>query len=288
MLRRLIGEDVEFSTRLDGAAGRVRVDPAQLDQLIMNLTVNARDAMPSGGTLVISTASVAVEDTSETPVAGMPAGSYALIEVSDTGIGIGPEIRSHIFEPFFTTKPVGAGTGIGLGVSRGIVEAHGGTLTLAPTDRGACFVVRLPLRAANHAPVEAAPAEPDTPSDKRSVLVIDDEAEVGRLLSEMLSTQGFRCDVVGSGAAARLLLEQRDYDAILCDVRMPDVDGPALFAWAREHRPHLCARIAFVTGDTLGAAAGGFLAYAGRPILEKPFVPAELRRLMTELMPAPG
>jgi two-component system NtrC family sensor kinase len=251
-------------------------DPDQMQQVMMNLLVNARQALeeqPQPRRVRITAR--ANRDAVE-------------LSVADTGPGIAEAIRARIFDPFFTTKPVGAGTGIGLGVSRGIVEAHGGTLTLAPTDRGACFVVRLPLRAANHAPVEAAPAEPDTPSDKRSVLVIDDEAEVGRLLSEMLSTQGFRCDVVGSGVAARLLLEQRDYDAILCDVRMPDVDGPALFAWAREHRPHLCARIAFVTGDTLGAAAGGFLAYAGRPILEKPFVPAELRRLMTELMPAPG
>ena len=102
-------------------------------------------------------------------------------------------------------------------------------------------------------------------------------------LSEMLSAHGFRCDVVNSGATARALLERRDYDAILCDVRMPDVDGPALFDWLSAHKPHLCPRVAFVTGDTLGAAAGGFLARAGRPILEKPFVPAELRRLMTEL-----
>jgi two-component system NtrC family sensor kinase len=209
------------------------------------------------------------------------------LSVSDSGPGIAEAIRARIFDPFFTTKPIGAGTGIGLGVSRGIVEAHGGTLTLAPTDSGARFVMRLPLREINHVTAPAAP-DPVVSRDGKSVLIIDDEAEVGRLLSEMLSAQAFRCDVVGSGATARALLEQRDYDAILCDVRMPEVDGPALFAWLSEHRPHLSARMAFVTGDTLGAAAGGFLARAGRPILEKPFVPAELRRLMAELVPDPG
>ena len=119
--------------------------------------------------------------------------------------------------------------------------------------------------------------------DRRSVLIIDDEAEVGRLLSEMMSAQAFRCDVVSAGDAAQALLERRDYDVILCDLRMPDIDGPALFTWLTTHKPHLCARIAFVTGDTLGAAASAFLARTGRPILEKPFVPSELRRLMTDL-----
>jgi two-component system NtrC family sensor kinase len=208
------------------------------------------------------------------------------LEVSDNGPGVVEPIRSRIFDPFFTTKPIGGGTGIGLGVSRGIVEAHGGTLTLtSPEAGGARFVVRLPLRQSDPQTAAAGPNGSDAvaPSDGKSVLIIDDEAEVGRLLSEMLSAQGYRCDVVSAGMTARALLARRDYDAILCDVRMPDIDGPALFGWLSEHRPHLCSRIAFVTGDTLGAAAGDFLARARRPILEKPFVPAELRRLMAEL-----
>jgi two-component system NtrC family sensor kinase len=244
-------------------------DPDQMQQVLMNLLVNARQALEEG------------PQPRRIHIAAKTDGNAIEMSVSDTGPGIAADIRSRIFDPFFTTKPAGAGTGIGLGVSRGIVEAHGGTLVLA-AGNGARFVLRLPLQ-----PVEAMPAAPaaDTgsPRQDKSVLIIDDEAEVGRLLSEMLSAQSYRCDVVSSGEAARSLLEHRDYDAILCDVRMPDLDGPALFAWLGEHRPHLCPRMAFVTGDTLGAAAGGFLARAGRPILEKPFVPAELRRLMDEL-----
>jgi CheY-like chemotaxis protein len=131
--------------------------------------------------------------------------------------------------------------------------------------------------------------EADSPvREGRSVLIVDDEAEVGRLLSDMLTARGFRCDVVASGAHAQERLLERDYDAILCDVRMPEIDGPALFAWIGAHRPHLRARTAFITGDTLGAAAGGFLTGIGRPMLEKPFVPEELRRLMRDLLPDAG
>jgi len=129
-------------------------------------------------------------------------------------------------------------------------------------------------------------AEGVPPHNGRSVLIVDDEPEIGRLLLEMLGAQGYHCDVVGSGEAAQTLLERQDYDAILCDVRMPAVDGPAPFAWLSEQRPHLRERVAFVTGDTLGATAGSFVARLGRPVLEKPFVPAELRRLMAVLVPA--
>jgi two-component system NtrC family sensor kinase len=249
-------------------------DPDQMQQVLINLLVNARQALEDQ------------PQPRQVTIAAYADGETIELAVSDTGPGIAEEIRARIFDPFFTTKPIGAGTGIGLGVSRGIVEAHGGTLTLAPTDRGARFLVRLPLRQANQ-PVATAPGEAagQTPHDRGTALIVDDEPEVGRLLSEMLDAQAFDCDVVGSGAAAQALLERRDYDAILCDVRMPGIDGPALYSWLNDHRPHLAARIAFVTGDTLGAAAGGFLAHAGRPILEKPFVPAELRRLMAELVP---
>jgi two-component system NtrC family sensor kinase len=191
-----------------------------------------------------------------------------------------------VFDPFFTTKPMGAGSGIGLGLSRGIVDAHGGKLILAPADgSGARFQIRLPLgKASSPAASAAAGTAPRRDTGyERSVLIIDDEVEVARLLSELLAGLGFRCEMVHDGAAAQAKLRQRDYDAILCDVRMPEVDGPALFAWLGETKPHLRQRIAFITADTLGAASGEFLAHANRPFLEKPFVPAELRRLMGEL-----
>jgi two-component system NtrC family sensor kinase len=252
-------------------------DPDQMQQVLINLLVNARQALedqPQPRRVRIEAR--ADDDTIE-------------LTVSDNGPGIPPDILSRVFDPFFTTKPTGAGTGIGLGVSRGIIEAHAGTLTLAPADNGARFVMRLPLRQGDGVGTTV-PAASEAPAvhTERSVLIADDEPEVGRLLAEMLSMQGYRCDVVGSGEAAQALLENRDYDAILCDMRMPEMDGPALFTWLGEHRPHLRRRIAFVTGDTLGAGSAGFIARSGRPILEKPFLPAELRRLMADLVPDTG
>jgi two-component system NtrC family sensor kinase len=253
-------------------------DPDQMQQVVINLLTNARQALeghPAPRRVRIT--------------ARGEAGS-TLLEIADNGPGVPEAIRVRVFDPFFTTKPLGAGSGIGLGLSRGIVEAHGGTLTLAPPDgSGARFLIRLPLAqtsAPGSAGAAAAAAPADT-RDERSVLIIDDEAEVARLLSELLAGLGFRSEMVHDGAAAQARLRQRDYDAILCDVRMPEVDGPALFAWLGETKPHLRQRIAFVTADSLGAASADFLAQAHRPILEKPFLPAELRRLMGALC-SPG
>ena len=256
----------------------VSCDADQMQQVLSNLLINATQALegqPQPRRIRLSARAGA---------------DWVEIAVADNGPGVADQIRSLVFDPFFTTKPVGVGTGIGLGVSRGIVEAHGGTLTLAPSaGAGACFVLRLPLGSGESPAIELPEAAPAAaPSHgTRSALIVDDEEEVGRLLSEMLTAQGFRCEVATAGARAQILLTERDYDAILCDVRMPDIDGPALFAWIGGHKPHLRTRVAFITGDTLGAAASGFLAGIARPMLEKPFVPDELRALMRELVPDP-
>ena len=265
---------VEIALEIPDGLPPLLCDPDQMQQVVINLVTNARQALeghPAPRRLRI---------------AAQREGEWMLLEIADNGPGVAESIRSRVFDPFFTTKPLGAGSGIGLGLSRGIVEAHGGTLTLAPTDgSGARFLIRLPLGKAS-APASAVAAGATQRAgtlDERSVLIVDDEVEVARLLSELLAAQGFRCEMVHDGAVAQASLRQRDYDAILCDVRMPEVDGPALFAWLGETKPHLLQRIAFVTADTLGAASRGFLAHANRPILEKPFVPAELRRVMGEL-----
>ena len=119
----------------------------------------------------------------------------------------------------------------------------------------------------------------------RTALVVDDEPEIGELLAEMLQKLGYRFEVMVSGEAAQRALMQRDYDVLLCDLRMPGLDGPALYDWMAEQRPHLCARTAFITADTLSVSSYRFLARAGRPILEKPFVQAELRQLLAQLLP---
>jgi len=215
---------------------------------------------------------------------------WAYIEVADNGPGIPDAIRSRVFDPFFTTKPVGAGTGIGLAVSRGMVEAHGGSLSLAPpSGEGACFVIRLPLFRDEKHPIDpdAAGASQNVTRIEQTVLVVDDEPEIGQLLAEMLQKLGYLFDVKVSGEAAQAALMERDYDAVLCDLRLPGLDGAALYDWMAEHRPHLCERTAFITADTLSATSHRFLVRAGRPVLEKPFVPAELQKLLAQLLPDP-
>lgn len=216
-------------------------------------------------------------------------GEAVTIEVADNGPGIPADLRSRVFDPFFTTKPVGAGTGIGLAVSRGIVEAHGGALSLATSDRGAHFVVRLPLRELTRNGAENGNGQAVASArTKRSGLIVDDEKEVGQILSEMLQVLGIHCDVVTSGETAIERLSKQSYDVVISDVRLPGIDGPALYTWIAENKPDLCARTAFVTGDTLGQASERFLADAKRPLLEKPFLPTDVRRLIEELLHANG
>jgi Histidine kinase-, DNA gyrase B-, and HSP90-like ATPase/Response regulator receiver domain len=175
------------------------------------------------------------------------------VSVADNGPGIPAAARGRIFDPFYTTKPVGAGTGIGLAVSRGIAEAHGGSLGLADApEGGACFVLRLPRAGvrADGTPAEAGSASAAAvPTGPRTALIVDDETELASVLAEMLAALRVRCDLAATGREAQRLLSGRDYDAILCDLRMPDMDGQALFAWMAENRAQLCPRTAFVTGD---------------------------------------
>jgi two-component system NtrC family sensor kinase len=252
---------------------RIVCDPDQMTQVLTNLLVNAQQAL---------------EGEPQPRRIGLTAardGDAVVIEVADNGPGIPADLQSRVFDPFFTTKPVGSGTGIGLAVSRGIVEAHGGALTLAASERGAHFVVRMPLQTPgrNGAENGGAPAVVPVRSE-RSALVVDDETEVGQVLSEMLAVLGVRCDVVTSGETAIERLKEKTYDVIISDVRLPGIDGPALYAWIAQHKPELCGRTAFVTGDTLGQASERFLADAKRPLLEKPFLPADVRRLIDDLL----
>ncbi len=254
----------------------LKCDPDQMVQVLANLLTNARQSLeerPQPRRVVLS---------------ARAEGGWALIEVADNGPGIPDAVRSRVFDPFFTTKPVGSGTGIGLAVSRGIVEAHGGSLTLAPAaGEGARFIMHLPLAAdpLDVAGSDVAAGMAPTTHDVATVLVVDDEPDIGEMLAQMLRKLGHRPEVKASGEAAQTALSDRDFDAVLCDLRMPGLDGPALYDWMVEARPHLCARTAFITADTLSASSHRFLSRVGRPILEKPFVPSDVRQLLSQLTP---
>jgi len=250
----------------------ILADADQLNQVMINLIVNAQHALagaPRPHRLRLMTRHDRRSDE-------------VVVMVSDNGFGVSDAVASRIFEPFFTTKEVGRGTGLGLAITHRIVEAHGGRITLEKTPGGgATFVMRFP---ALQTPARrAGVAAGAFPSPALSILVVDDEPDVAEIVSEVLTESGHRVAVASSGRAALEKLVYRRYDVVLSDVRMPDLDGPALFELLEERYPDLLDRVAFVTGDTMSPAIRRFLERCGRPYLEKPVVPADLRRLVARL-----
>ncbi len=272
----LRADGIAVACRLDGALPPLAGDPDQLSQVVTNLVVNAQQALRQrrdGRILAVTTRVVPGEAAVE-------------LAVADNGPGVPAANRSRIFEPFFTTKPTGHGTGVGLSVCLGIVRAHGGRIDLADTEGGgATFVVRL----STGAPAEAAPLRPATGSGGGArVLVVDDEAEVAEMLTDIFAAHGWRAEMAGSGSEALRRLQERDYDLIVSDVRMPDLDGPGLWRELQAVRPELLARLVFATGDTLGVNIAEFLAQSGCPVLEKPFQPEDVLRVAGERLAAAG
>lgn len=275
----LTSADIAVETDLLETLPLLWIDSDQIHQVIVNLLVNAHQALEAKSQ---GERRIRIAGESE------PGTQMVRLSISDNGPGIPPDIRPRIFDPYFTTKPQGVGTGIGLAVSRGLVEAHGGTLDIGgrPAGGGACFIIRLPLGSAPHSGVDTPPdVAAATTGTKRQVLVIDDEMEIAELLSDMAEQIGFGVVVAHSGQAAKTLMGQGDLslDAILCDIHMPGGDGAAFYDWLQEAHPTLSTRIGFVTGDTLGPAAGRFLARSGCPVIEKPFHPEDIRRILASL-----
>lgn len=259
----------EFAPRLPCVIG----DASQLHQLFANLIVNAQHAMEGHDGL------------RELTITTARSGEVVSVEIADTGPGIPEGQRHRVFEPFFTTRPVGVGTGLGLSFAYNVAASHGGQLGLAPSEQGACFVLRLPL---GETAQEAAAATTTPPALKGRALIVDDEEELAETLAELLSERGWDTHVATSGSGAIAALEAGDFDVVLSDVRMPQVDGPALYQWIKTHRPQLAARIGFLTGDTLGAQAGRFLSEAGVPFSEKPFSGKAIDDLLARLLDGTG
>ncbi|HET6519532.1 MAG TPA: PAS domain S-box protein, partial [Geminicoccaceae bacterium] len=252
-------------------------DADQLNQVVANLLANAQQALlerPGERELVVRTSAD-------------PDGRSLRLEVADNGPGVPEALRPRIFEPFFTTKPEGIGTGIGLSVCRNIVEAHGGRIALAGRPGGgAVFAVTLPIDAGPRRGVtdKAAPAAGAAAVRPLSVLVVDDEPDIARMLVDILRADGHEAAVAESGRAALERLAERDFDLILSDLRMPDLDGPGLYRELEASGRHPLGRIAFITGDTLGVGVSRFLAETAVPYLEKPFVPEDVRGLIARVV----
>jgi CheY-like chemotaxis protein len=189
-----------------------------------------------------------------------------------------------VFEPYFTTKPLGIGTGVGLAVSLGIVEAHGGTLGVdCPHDGGAVFTITLPVGVVAEA-LPGAVAPLASRGQGRSILIVDDEAEIRDALADILGQARHRVATAGSGREALERMASAHYDVVLTDIRMPDLDGRALYEAIEQRWPGRADTVVFVTGDTLASTLRDFVAASGRPVIEKPFMPSEVRRVVAELV----
>jgi two-component system NtrC family sensor kinase len=267
---------VEVSLDLDVRTPPVLADPDQLHQVFMNLIINAHHALQER----VHPRELRVSSTWD---AG--AGTVR-IDVADNGPGIPAAILNRIFEPYFTTKPSGAGTGVGLAVCLGIVEAHGGTLSVDSTEgRGTVFTVRLPAAVGYEARANEADAEePD--GSGHSVLVVDDEPEVRALLAEILLGSGHRVTSAASGNEALERLATERFDVIVTDIRMPGLDGIGLYGEIERRWPECAGDVIFVSGDTLTSHLREFAERTGRPVIEKPFMPNEVRRLVGEVVGA--
>ena len=253
-------------------------DSDQLSQVFINLLVNAEQALGDWeGRRKIKIASRLNKKT------GM-----VVIKIADSGPGIPEEIVSRIFEPFFTTKEVGSGTGIGLSFCHRIVTTHNGSIRVTtPVNGGTAFFIYLPASSQKPGPTQSEETETQT-QHGISVLVVDDEPEVGELIAEILSRNGYATTMANSGPEALKLLAANNYAVVLSDLKMPDMGGPKLLEHIREHHSEHAERLGFITGDTMSPSARAFLDSSGRPFLEKPIKPDELRRLVTGLLEKSG
>jgi two-component system NtrC family sensor kinase len=252
----------------------ILADAHQLQQVLLNLFTNATHAMKThagGGVL---------------SVRSMRQGNEVVIQVEDDGPGIPAQHLGRIFDPFFTTKGAGEGTGLGLSLSIGIIEAHGGRMAAENLPgRGARFTLRLPI--GDGTETSAAPPAPPVRSSASpaTVLIIDDEEHLRRVLAEVLTSLGHHVDEAADGTTAKQKLEAGDYDLVLLDLRLPDVDGRVVWEWLKAQRPALVRRVAFMTGDTMSEETQHFLEETGRPVVSKPLSIARVREVIDEIAP---
>ncbi len=285
LLRRVIGEDVTLVLRCHPDLWRTKADQGQIEQVLMNLAVNARDAMPGGGTLTIATGGVSITESS---AQGPAPGDYVTLSVGDTGHGIDPVIRSRIFEPFFTTKAVGAGTGLGLSMVHGVVTQSGGHVSVtSEPGHGTTFTVLLPR--VHEEPVQAGvPGRVTTsPKGDETVLVVEDQDDVRQLIREALARSGYRVKEASNGQEALTLCEtERDHIHLLVtDTVMPIVGGPELARRLVPQREGL--KVLFLSGYAEEDVLKNGLTQPGTAFLAKPFSPRTLVATVRDLLDKP-
>jgi len=286
MLQRLIGDDVELRAVLAADLGAVRADPGQLEQVIVNLAVNARDAMPDGGKLTIETMNVALEEASLAAKTVVVPGPYVMVAVSDSGTGMDAATQARAFDPFFTTKPQGQGTGLGLATVYGIVKQSGGHVWVqSEPGQGTTFRVYLPRV---DAPVEAAVIDPVIPPSSlrgsEAILLVEDQAEVRSLVRRMLEARGYHVLVASSGPDALRLTVQHagPIDLLVTDVVMPGMSGREVSLLLAPAHPKM--KSLYLSGHTGESIARQGLLDPGVAFLQKPFTAEALARKVREVL----
>ena len=290
MLRRIIGEDVELITDLAEDLGGVKTDPGQIEQVLLNLVVNAKDAMPEGGKLILETNNVELdEDYARTHISVIP-GRYVLLSVSDTGGGMSPEVKERIFDPFFTTKGKDKGTGLGLSTVYGIVKQSGGHIWVySELSQGATFKIYLPRVEEEAAAASEAIAEKDKGGDllrgSEIVLLVEDEPSVRSLAARVLRGQGYTVLEAANGEEAMTIAQEpiiKEIHLLLTDVVMPQMGGKELVERFKALYPGV--KILFISGYADKAITHQALLEPGLPFLEKPFSPTDLAKKVREVL----
>jgi two-component system cell cycle sensor histidine kinase/response regulator CckA len=306
LLRRLIGEKATLDIPLVRDLWQIRADVGQFEQAIINLAVNARDAMPNGGKLTIRTSNVSAEESVRLQRKGMPAGEYVKIEVADTGTGIAPDVIGKIFDPFYTTKDIGKGTGLGLATVYGFIKQTGGFIYVdSELDKGTTFRIFIPRYVpvtddTTQPPEVAAPrlAGPMPPAkeEKRAttdltgqgtILLVEDEEGLRALNARGLSSRGYTVVEAGNGVEAIDAIERRggNIDLVVSDVMMPEMDGPTMFKELRKRHPDL--KIIFVSGYAEDAFQKSLPDPEKYDFLPKPFTLKQLVAQVKETMGRP-
>jgi CheY-like chemotaxis protein len=285
MLRRLLGEKIQIRTALSTSPGYVKADRGQLEQVVVNLAINARDAMAGGGQLTLTTANLdAAEPLAHSDVT-VPPGAYVALAVRDTGCGIDPATRARIFEPFFTTKESGEGTGLGLATVYGIVRQSDGYIAVeSEPGRGSTFTVYLPRAPAPLDTSAPAPPVPGAATGTETVLLVEDDGQVRSLARAALQAAGYSVLEASGGADALRISGEHPgtIDLLLTDVVMPGMSGQELADRLVAHRPH--ARVLYISGYAEPALAHQGQTNGPDIVLQKPFGPGALVRRVRQIL----
>jgi PAS domain S-box-containing protein len=285
LLERLAGEDIDIRVKLDPELGAVKADPAQMERVIMNLAVNARDAMPNGGKLIIETANAELDASYTSRHGAVEPGRYVMLAVSDTGVGVGSEIQSKIFDPFFTTKGASKGTGLGLSTVHGIVNQSGGYIWVySEPGNGATFKIYLPMVEAAPEAVHPLSGPLRARSGTETILVVEDDKILREFICEVLIVSGYKILSASNGAQAIQTMEEHaaHVDMLLTDVIMPGMSGRALVSQMVSSRPNL--KVLYMSGYTENAIGHHGVLDAGVHLIQKPFTIGALTEKVREVL----